>query len=89
MSLTPKEWNILLALEGICVYLLFQQERLEIYIVFMQLQGLESTLMELWNIMDTPSDERNKFDHITRFISVSPDAFFFIMDALDLLLLMK
>jgi hypothetical protein len=32
--------------------------------------------MELWNIMDTPSDERNKFDHITRLISMSPDAVF-------------
>lgn len=26
--------------------------------------------------MDMPSDERNKFEHITRLISVSPDAVF-------------
>ncbi|KAF3341389.1 microtubule-associated protein 5-like protein [Carex littledalei] len=41
-----------------------------------KLQGLGSTLIELWNIMDMPSDERNKFEHITRLISVSPDAVF-------------
>ncbi|KAJ4803667.1 Microtubule-associated protein 65-5 [Rhynchospora pubera] len=41
-----------------------------------KLQGHGSALVELWNIIDMPSDERSKFEHITRLISVSPDAVF-------------
>jgi Ase1/PRC1/MAP65 family protein len=39
----------------------------------MQLQDLGSTLVELWNLMDTPIDEQRCFDHVTSLINVSPN----------------
>ncbi|KAF0922763.1 hypothetical protein E2562_001152 [Oryza meyeriana var. granulata] len=38
-----------------------------------KLQDLGSTLIELWNLMDTPIDEQECFDHVTSLISVSPN----------------
>jgi Ase1/PRC1/MAP65 family protein len=38
----------------------------------LQLQDLGSTLIELWNLMDTPTDEQRFFDHVTSLIKVSP-----------------
>lgn len=38
-----------------------------------KLQDLGSTLIELWNLMDTPIDEQKCFDHVTSLISVSPN----------------
>jgi hypothetical protein len=38
----------------------------------LQLQDLGSTLIELWNLMDTPTDEQRIFDHVTSLIKVSP-----------------
>ncbi|ONK63667.1 uncharacterized protein A4U43_C07F17640 [Asparagus officinalis] len=38
-----------------------------------KLQNLGSTLIELWNLMDTTSDEQKRFDHVTCLISVSLD----------------
>jgi hypothetical protein len=37
----------------------------------LQLQDLGSTLIELWNLMGTPVDERRCFDHATSLINVS------------------
>lgn len=37
-----------------------------------KLQDLGSTLIELWNLMDTPTDEQRFFDHVTSLIKVSP-----------------
>ncbi|PWZ19299.1 65-kDa microtubule-associated protein 2 [Zea mays] len=37
-----------------------------------KLQDLGSTLIELWNLMDTPTDEQRIFDHVTSLIKVSP-----------------
>jgi hypothetical protein len=39
----------------------------------MQLQDLGSTLIELWNLMDTPIHEQRCFDHVTSLIKVSPN----------------
>jgi protein regulator of cytokinesis 1 len=39
----------------------------------LQLQDLGSTLIELWNLMDTPIDEQRSFDHVTSLIKVSPN----------------
>jgi Ase1/PRC1/MAP65 family protein len=39
----------------------------------MQLQDLGSTLVELWNLMDTPINEQRCFDHVTSLIKVSPN----------------
>ncbi|KAJ4978699.1 hypothetical protein NE237_009479 [Protea cynaroides] len=36
-----------------------------------KLQDLGSTLIELWNLMDTPVDEQKRFDHVTSLISAS------------------
>ncbi|CAN6346854.1 unnamed protein product [Urochloa humidicola] len=38
-----------------------------------KLQDLGSTLIELWNLMDTPVDEQRRFDHVTSLIKVSPN----------------
>ncbi|XP_077242637.1 65-kDa microtubule-associated protein 5-like [Tasmannia lanceolata] len=38
-----------------------------------KLQDLGSTLIELWNLMDTPIDEQKRFDHVTCLISASVD----------------
>ncbi|KAL6620243.1 hypothetical protein ACP70R_035382 [Stipagrostis hirtigluma subsp. patula] len=38
-----------------------------------KLQDLGSTLIELWNLMDTPIDEQTYFDHVTSLIKVSPN----------------
>jgi len=38
-----------------------------------KLQDLGSTLIELWNLMDTPVDEQRCFDHVTSLIKVSPN----------------
>ncbi|KAG0518061.1 hypothetical protein BDA96_09G143000 [Sorghum bicolor] len=38
-----------------------------------KLQDLGSTLIELWNLMDTPIDEQRSFDHVTSLIKVSPN----------------
>lgn len=39
----------------------------------LQLQELGGQLFDLWNLMDTPVEERDLFDHITCFISSSVD----------------
>ncbi|OVA20677.1 Microtubule-associated protein [Macleaya cordata] len=44
-----------------------KQQRLQ------KLQDLGSTLVELWNLMDTPVDEQNRFHHVTRLISATVD----------------
>ncbi|KAL3640007.1 hypothetical protein CASFOL_012011 [Castilleja foliolosa] len=38
-----------------------------------KLQELATQLIDLWNLMDTPSDERSLFDHVTCNISASVD----------------
>jgi len=38
-----------------------------------KLQELATSLTELWNLMDTPMDEQNLFDHVTCNISASVD----------------
>lgn len=38
-----------------------------------QLQELATQLIDLWNLMDTPSEERSLFDHVTCNISASVD----------------
>ncbi|MQL76562.1 hypothetical protein Taro_008955, partial [Colocasia esculenta] len=38
-----------------------------------QLQELSGQLIDLWNLMDTPADERNLFNHVTCNISVTVD----------------
>ncbi|GMY22873.1 65-kDa microtubule-associated protein 5 isoform X1 [Fagus crenata] len=38
-----------------------------------KLQDLGRTLIDLWNLMDTPVDERKRFDHVTSLISSSVD----------------
>lgn len=45
------------------------------YFVFclIQLQELATQLIDLWNLMDTPSEERSLFDHVTCNISASVD----------------
>ncbi|XP_062174627.1 65-kDa microtubule-associated protein 5 isoform X1 [Alnus glutinosa] len=44
-----------------------KQQRLQ------KLQGLGRTLIELWNLMDTPVDEQKGFEHVTSLISSSLD----------------
>ncbi|KAF3790776.1 microtubule-associated protein 1 [Nymphaea thermarum] len=44
-----------------------KQERLQ------KLQDLGSTLVELWNLMDIPKEERKRFDNVARLISASVD----------------
>lgn len=39
----------------------------------LQLQELASQLIDLWNLMDTPEEERSLFDHVTCNISASVD----------------
>lgn len=39
----------------------------------LQLQELASQLIDLWNLMDTPPEERALFDHVTCNISASVD----------------
>lgn len=41
--------------------------------IILQLQDLCHKLTDLWNLMDTPSDERKRFDHVTSLISFSVD----------------
>lgn len=43
------------------------------FLVFLQLQELATSLTELWNLMDTPMEEQNLFDHVTCNISASVD----------------
>ncbi|XP_022764685.1 65-kDa microtubule-associated protein 5 isoform X2 [Durio zibethinus] len=38
-----------------------------------KLQCLGSTLMELWNLLDSPADEQKRFEHVTSLISRSVD----------------
>ncbi|KAB1226674.1 65-kDa microtubule-associated protein 5 [Morella rubra] len=38
-----------------------------------KLQDLGRTLIELWNLMDTPVDEQKRFEHVTSLISSSVD----------------
>lgn len=38
-----------------------------------KLQNLGSTLMELWNLMDTPTEEQKKYDYVTSLISSNVD----------------
>eukprot|EP01018_Ginkgo_biloba_P006073 Gb_25382 [translate_table: standard] len=38
-----------------------------------KLQELGTTLIELWNLMDTPMEEQKLFDHVTCYISASVD----------------
>ncbi|KAK5794916.1 65-kDa microtubule-associated protein 5 [Gossypium arboreum] len=38
-----------------------------------KLQCLGSTLIELWDLLDTPPDERKRFEHVTSLISSSVD----------------
>ena len=35
------------------------------FILPLQLQELANQLMDLWNLMDTPMEERKLFDHVT------------------------
>ncbi|CAK9145945.1 unnamed protein product [Ilex paraguariensis] len=44
-----------------------KQQRLQ------KIRDLGSTLVELWNLMDTPHGERKRFDHVTCLISSSVD----------------
>ncbi|CAN6443456.1 unnamed protein product [Victoria cruziana] len=44
-----------------------KQERLQ------KLQDLGSTLVELWNLMDIPNEERKRFDHVAGLVSASVD----------------
>lgn len=48
---------------------------LDIYIksFLLQVQDLGSTLVELWNLMNTPADEQKCFYHVTDLISASVD----------------
>jgi len=39
----------------------------------LQLQELANQLMDLWNLMDTPMEERKLFDHVTRNMLASVD----------------
>lgn len=39
----------------------------------MQLQDLATMLLELWNLMDTPVDEQQAFQHVTCNIAASED----------------
>lgn len=39
----------------------------------LQLQELATQLIDLWNLMDTPEDERKFFNHVTCNISASVD----------------
>ncbi|KAL4203307.1 hypothetical protein AMTRI_Chr01g127190 [Amborella trichopoda] len=52
-----------------CVHSLKQekQQRLQ------KLQDMGSTMVELWNLMDTPVEEQKPFDHVTCLISASVD----------------
>jgi len=38
-----------------------------------QLQDLASTMLELWNLMDTPIEEQQKFQNVTCNIAASED----------------
>lgn len=38
-----------------------------------QLQELGATLVELWNLMDLPTEEKKLFEHVTSYISSSAD----------------
>jgi protein regulator of cytokinesis 1 len=38
---------------------------------FYQLRVLATTLVELWNLMDTPMEEQRMFDNVTRKIAAS------------------
>lgn len=46
---------------------------LNCYLIFLQLQELATQLIDLWNLMDTPREERCLFDHVTCNISASVD----------------
>lgn len=39
----------------------------------LKLQGLGRMLIDQWDLMDTPVDERNKFDHVTSLIACTVD----------------
>lgn len=43
------------------------------FFVGLQLQDLASTLIELWSLMNTSSEEQKRFDHVTCLISSSLD----------------
>ncbi|KAH9803969.1 65-kDa microtubule-associated protein 1 [Citrus sinensis] len=43
------------------------------YLILPQLQELATQLIDLWNLMDTPSEERRLFDHVTCNISAYVD----------------
>lgn len=38
-----------------------------------QLQDLASTMLELWNLMDTPIEEQQLFQNVTRNIAAAED----------------
>ena len=44
-----------------------------VFIATPQLQELATQLIDLWNLMDTPVEERSLFDHVTCNISASVD----------------
>ncbi|MQL87004.1 hypothetical protein Taro_019546 [Colocasia esculenta] len=54
------------------VHLLRQEKKQRLQ----KLQDLGSTLIELWNLMDSPSDDRKKFESVTCLISASVDGIF-------------
>ncbi|OAY77610.1 65-kDa microtubule-associated protein 5 [Ananas comosus] len=62
--------NDTLARLGGTVHALKQEKLLRLK----KLQDLGSTLIELWNLMDTPVDEQKRFDHVTSLISATSDA---------------
>lgn len=41
------------------------------YWILMKLQDLATTMLELWNLMDAPIEEQQKYQHITCNIAAS------------------
>lgn len=39
----------------------------------MQLQDLAATMVELWNLMDTPVEEQQNFQNVTKNLAASED----------------
>uniref|UniRef100_A0A7N0ZZV5 Uncharacterized protein n=1 Tax=Kalanchoe fedtschenkoi TaxID=63787 RepID=A0A7N0ZZV5_KALFE len=74
-SITPGEGHLksisnetLAKLTGV-IYSLNQEKSLRLQ----KLQSLGSALVELWNLMDIPAEEQQKFSHVVRLISSSVD----------------
>lgn len=41
--------------------------------LFLQLQDLAATMVELWTLMDTPVEEQQNFQNVTKNIAASED----------------